>query len=75
MRRILFKWQENSRQRPIYLFESVVTAKKFDATAKAEIKAKEDVNEDDMIFDIGPSAALELEGLIKMQVPYCGMAQ
>ena len=49
----------------IPLPRDVVTAKKFDATAKAEVKAKEDVNEDDMIFDIGPSAALELEGLIK----------
>ena len=49
----------------IPLPKDVVTGKQFDATAKAEVKAKEDVNEDDMIFDIGPSAALEIEGIIK----------
>jgi len=49
----------------IPLPKDVVTGKQFDATAKAEVKAKEDVNEDDMIFDIGPSAALEIEGIVK----------
>ena len=49
----------------IPLPKDVVTGKKFDVTAKAEVKAKEDVNEDDMIFDIGPSAALEIGGIIK----------
>ena len=49
----------------IPLPKDVVTGKKFDVTARAEVKAKEDVNEDDMIFDIGPSAVLELEGIIK----------
>ena len=49
----------------IPLPKDVVTGKQFDATAKAEVKAKEDVNEDDMIFDIGPSAALEIGGIIK----------
>ena len=49
----------------IPLPKDVVTGKKFDATAKPEVKAKEDVNADDMIFDIGPSAALEIGGIIK----------
>ncbi|MDG1987589.1 MAG: phosphoglycerate kinase [Halieaceae bacterium] len=49
----------------IPLPKDVVTGKKFDVTVKAEVKAKEDVNEDDMIFDIGPSAALEIGGIIK----------
>ena len=49
----------------IPLPKDVVTGKQFDATAKAEVKAKEDVNEDDMIFDIGPSAALEIGGIVK----------
>ena len=49
----------------IPLPKDVVTGKQFDATAKAEVKAKEDVNEDDMIFDIGPSAALEIGDIIK----------
>ena len=49
----------------IPLPKDVITGKKFDVTAKAEVKAKEDVNEDDMIFDIGPSAALEIGGIIK----------
>ena len=49
----------------IPLPKDVITGKKFDVTAKAEVKAKEDVNEDDMILDIGPSAALEIGGIIK----------
>ena len=49
----------------IPLPKDVVTGKQFDATAKGEVNAKEDVNEDDMIFDIGPSAALEIEGIVK----------
>jgi phosphoglycerate kinase len=35
----------------------VVCAKEFSATAKAEIKAAEEVGDDDMILDIGPNTA------------------
>jgi phosphoglycerate kinase len=38
----------------------VVTAKEFSATAKATVKAATDVQEDDLILDIGPQTAQRL---------------
>jgi phosphoglycerate kinase len=43
----------------------VVCAKEFSATAKAELKATENVAADDLILDIGPQSARALEHLVK----------
>ena len=40
----------------------VVTAKTFSADAKAEVKAASDVQDDDLILDIGPETARRLAG-------------
>jgi phosphoglycerate kinase len=40
----------------------VVTAKTFSADAKAEVKAANDVQDDDLILDIGPETARRLAG-------------
>jgi phosphoglycerate kinase len=42
----------------------VVTGKKFDANEPAHLKNAEDVQDDDMIFDIGPKSAQELVDII-----------
>lgn len=42
----------------------VVVGKEFSATAEAVVKAVEDVSEDDMIFDIGPESARQMEALL-----------
>jgi phosphoglycerate kinase len=43
----------------------VVTAKTFSADAKAEVKAATDVQDDDLILDIGPETACRLAGQLK----------
>lgn len=43
----------------------VVTAKTFSADAKAEIKAATDVQDDDLILDIGPETANKLAAQLK----------
>ena len=43
----------------------VVVAKEFSETAKAEIKAVENIEEDDMIMDIGPESASKLAEIIR----------
>jgi phosphoglycerate kinase len=43
----------------------VVCAKELSATAKAELKATENVADDDLILDIGPQSARALEHLLK----------
>ncbi len=48
----------------IPLPKDVVTGKAFDLSTKAEVKTVEHVEEDDMIFDIGPSAAVESTSII-----------
>ncbi|MEQ3696468.1 MAG: phosphoglycerate kinase [Pseudomonadales bacterium] len=42
----------------------VVVGKEFSPTAEAVVKAVEDVSEDDMIFDIGPESARQMEALL-----------
>ena len=48
----------------IPLPEDVVTGKEFSERAVAELKNAEDVGEDDMIFDIGPTAAAEIAAIV-----------
>ena len=43
----------------------VVVGKEFSETAQATLKPVEDVDDDDMIFDIGPDSANELAEIIK----------
>lgn len=43
----------------------VVTGKEFSESASAELKAAEDVAEDDMIFDIGPKTSEQLADILK----------
>ncbi len=43
----------------------VVTGKAFAEDAAAETKSADDVEDDDMIFDIGPAAAAEIAGIIE----------
>ena len=43
----------------------VVVGKEFSETAEATLKSADDVEDDDMIFDIGPDSANELAGIIK----------
>ena len=57
--------KELSLKTNIPLPKDVVTGKEFNLSTKAEVKATEDVDEDDMIFDIGPSTALEIRGILK----------
>ena len=57
--------RELSLKTNIPLPKDVVTGKEFNLSTKAEFKATEDVDEDDMIFDIGPSTALEIRGILK----------
>jgi phosphoglycerate kinase len=42
----------------------VVTGTEFSESARAELKAVEDVGEDDMILDIGPRAAAEVAAMV-----------
>lgn len=43
----------------------VITGKEFSETAQAHLKAVEDVEADDMIFDIGPQSAIQLAEIIR----------
>jgi len=43
----------------------VVCGKEFSETAEATLKAASDVDDDDMIFDIGPASAAELASILK----------
>lgn len=43
----------------------VVVGKEFSETAKATLKSADDVEDDDMIFDIGPDSANELAEIIR----------
>jgi phosphoglycerate kinase len=62
-RRIVQRMEEKGGAVPIPI--DVVCAKELSATAKAELKATEDVAADDLILDIGPQSARALEHLLK----------
>lgn len=49
----------------IPLPSDVVVATEFDANARAEIKAVADINEDEMILDIGPDTAARFAGTVE----------
>ncbi|MEK6735092.1 MAG: phosphoglycerate kinase [Pseudomonadota bacterium] len=52
------------RNASIPIASDVVVGKKFDANEPAVLKDASDVNDDDMIFDIGPKSAQELVDII-----------
>ncbi len=54
-----------ARGAAIPLASDVVCGKEFSETAAAETKSVSDVQDDDMIFDIGPESASELAEIIK----------
>ena len=62
-RRIVKRMEEKGGAVPIPI--DVVCAKELSATAKAELKATEDVAADDLILDIGPQSARALEHFLK----------
>jgi len=62
-RRIVQRMEEKGGAVPIPI--DVVCAKELSATAKAELKATEDVAADDLILDIGPQSARALEHFLK----------
>jgi phosphoglycerate kinase len=62
-RRIVRMMEDKGGSVPIPI--DVVCAKEFSATAKAELKATENVADDDLILDIGPQSARALEHLLK----------
>jgi phosphoglycerate kinase len=62
-RKIVRLMEEKGGAVPIPI--DVVCAKEFSATAKAELKATENVADDDLILDIGPQSARALEHLLK----------
>jgi len=53
------------RKTNIPLPADVVTGKEFSEEAAAELKAAGEVAEDDMIFDIGPTASAEIAGILE----------
>ena len=57
-RELIQKAQRKGASIPIPV--DVVCAKKFDKAAKATVKAVSDVDDDDMILDIGPASAAQL---------------
>lgn len=61
--RLLNKAQEAGGDIPVPV--DVVTGKAFSETAEASLKAVSAVEEDDMIFDIGPDTAKQLSDMIK----------
>jgi phosphoglycerate kinase len=62
-RRIVRMMEDKGGSVPIPI--DVVCAKELSATAKAELKATENVADDDLILDIGPQSARALEHLLK----------
>jgi phosphoglycerate kinase len=62
-RRIVRRMEEKGGAVPIPI--DVVCAKELGASAKAELKATEDVADDDLILDIGPQSALALAHFLK----------
>jgi phosphoglycerate kinase len=62
-RRIVRRMEEKGGAVPIPI--DVVCAKEFGAAAKAELKATENVADDDLILDIGPQSARALEHFLK----------
>jgi phosphoglycerate kinase len=62
-RRIVRMMEDKGGSVPIPI--DVVCAKEFSATAKAELKATENVADDDLILDIGPQSARALEHFLK----------
>ena len=52
----------------------VACAKAFDENAAAEIKHVSEVQDDDMIFDLGPESTQALAEILRMQKPSFGMA-
>ncbi len=59
---LMEKMQQRNASIPIAV--DVVVGKKFDANEPAVLKAAGDVNDDEMIFDIGPKSAQELVDII-----------
>jgi phosphoglycerate kinase len=62
-RRIIQRMEEKGGSVPIPI--DVVCAKALSATARAELKATEDVADDDLILDIGRQSARALERFLK----------
>ena len=62
-RRLMEKAAAEGREIPIPV--DVVCGKQFSADAAAEVKAVEDVADDDMIFDIGPETAERFASLLQ----------
>jgi phosphoglycerate kinase len=60
---LVAKMEERGASIPIAT--DVVCGKEFSETAEATLKAAGDVEDDDMIFDIGPDSANELAEIIK----------
>ena len=59
---LIEKMQARGASIPIAV--DVVCGKKFDENEPAVLKDSADVEDDDMIFDIGPRSAMELAGII-----------
>ena len=53
------------RDADIPIPSDVVCAKEFSETAKAEIKAVTDIEQDDLILDIGPRSAMHLADIMQ----------
>jgi phosphoglycerate kinase len=62
-RRILRRMEEKGGALPIPI--DVVCAKELSATARAELKATENVADDDLILDVGPQTARAFEHFLK----------
>ncbi|UAA39825.1 phosphoglycerate kinase [Paraneptunicella aestuarii] len=62
-RRLLDAAKSNGTEIPVPV--DVVTGKAFSESATAELKAVDEVADDDMIFDIGPQTAAQLADMIK----------
>ncbi len=62
-KRIIAKMAARGASVPIPV--DVVVAKEFSATAKATVKAVQDVDADDMILDVGPETAAKLADQLK----------
>lgn len=60
---LLSKAADNNTQIP--LPTDVVCAKEFSETAKATVKAVEDVSDDDLILDIGPESSQQIAALMQ----------
>src|SRR5690625_5922439 len=60
---VIERMKERGAQVPIPV--DLVCAKEFSTDATAEIKGVDEIEEDDLILDIGPQSAEQLVGLLK----------